>query len=128
MINCGTIFHLALIVLCSVGITNRVRNSLNNYGGDRRALWVNILVTAAWPPIPWFQQISACLTPLQYAIFPPDVPDREAFLDRDPVTGVAYPTAKAKEEQWSIWEARYSQLYSLVVPFVICVLISTWWI
>ncbi|KUJ23675.1 nucleotide-diphospho-sugar transferase [Mollisia scopiformis] len=128
MINCGAIFHLGLLVLCSFAITNRVRNSLQYYSGDWQSLWISLLTTVAWPPMQWFQQISACLTPLQYAIFPPDVPDRESLLDRDGITGVAYPTSKAKQEQSPVWEARYVQLHCLSLPYVVCVLISTWWI
>jgi hypothetical protein len=128
MINCGAIFHLVIIFLTSIGIMNRLRRAIRNDSSDARALWIDFLLTAGWPPCPWFQQIAGCLSPLQYSLFPPDVPDREALLERNPVSGVAYPSEKAKEERSSIWEVRYSQLYSLIVPYTVCVLIGTWWI
>jgi hypothetical protein len=128
MINCGAFLHLVIVLLCSIGVASRVRYCMQDGRSDLRAIWINLLLMVGWPPCPWFQQVSACLTPLQYALFPPDVPARETFLDRDPLSGIAYPSSKAKEDSPSTWELRYSQLYSLIVPYTLFVLISTWWI
>jgi hypothetical protein len=82
---------------------------------------VGILTHAGWPPVLWLSCILSCWTPIGYAIFPPDCPDREDLLDRDSKTGVAYPkeTSKRIETGWGAWahEIHYSSItmYTLVI-------------
>ena len=84
-----------------------------------------VLITAGWPPLA-FQQILACLIPLQYACFPPTVPERERLLQRDPTSTAAYPVQKARQAEWTMKDFGYPQLYSVVLLSSIGVLVSTW--
>jgi hypothetical protein len=128
LLDCGAIFHLFFVLLCALGVVTRVRRAILRYPGDRRALWLDLLFTVAWPFPLWYHQVIACLIPLIYAIFPPDVPDRELCLDRDAKRGVAYPTEKAKRPTCSMNETGYFQLYLLAIVQSVCVLIGSWWI
>lgn len=50
-----------------------------------------------WVPLAWILIVSAFWIPFTYAIDPPNCPDREDLLDRDPKTGVAHPTKESKK-------------------------------
>jgi hypothetical protein len=58
---------------------------------------VCLLTHAGWPPMTWIIVISAFWIPINYACDPPNMPDRETLLERDPKTGVAHPTAQSKK-------------------------------
>ncbi|KAH8821974.1 nucleotide-diphospho-sugar transferase [Xylogone sp. PMI_703] len=128
LFDCGAIFHVVLVFLCIAGVVSRVHQAFVNSGGDMDQLRLELLVTVAWPPPTWFQIVIACLTPLQYAIFPPDVPERQDLLRRELATGVMYPTERSKRATWTIKEARYSQLHFLIILYTIYVFKCTWWI
>lgn len=49
-----------------------------------------------WPPVFWLQFVVSAATPIVYAFWPPVVPEREALLERDEKTGVAYPKAESR--------------------------------
>lgn len=79
---------------------------------------VYILTHLGWLPLPWFFAAFACLTPLRYAIFPPDVPEREDLLERDPQTSVAYPVKEARKVRWEFEVIGFQNLY--VVAAIYC--------
>ena len=121
LIDCGAIFHLAVVVLTMLGVVSSIRHAFkaSNVG-------LALLVTVAWPPPHWLNAVIACLAPIQYAVFPPDVPDRHEVLDKR--SGVAYPKTEAKDATWTLKEARYPQLYSLVVAYTAIIFVGTWWL
>src|ERR1700712_756815 len=75
-------------------IKSTVVGILKNEGSRDNAL-LYMLTHAFWPPVLWVVAFNACWAPIQYAIWPPTMPDREELLERDPVTGVAHPTLEA---------------------------------
>lgn len=88
---------------------------------------ISLLTHAYWPPIIWLTCILSCWIPISYALFPPDCPDRQELLVRDPDTGVAYPSEEAKKTKitWAsyAWEAQYS----LVTLYGVVVFILSFW-
>jgi hypothetical protein len=60
-------------------------------------------------------------TPVAYAIDPPQMPDREQLLTRDPKTMVAHPTPKSKkiafggQAAWFEFELTTSTLYTVLI-------------
>ena len=72
-----------------------------------------LFVRAAWPPafVHWTMFIVECGKPILYVIFPPELPSREALLNRDPDTKVAYPSDRAKDGE----RIASSQWFSLVI-------------
>jgi hypothetical protein len=119
---------VVIAFLCVFGAASRLLRSLDKNAGSLHDLWVDLLGSVASPPLPWFDLVIACITPLQYILFPPDVPEREESLERDPSTGIAYPKAKAKQATWTMKEIRYVQLHSLTILYAGCVFIGTYWI
>ena len=126
LFDCGAIFHLVYIISCLLSMSKYIRQTYIAAGNDTYRFWMAILPVVAWPPPVWYQMVIACLTPLQYACFPPDVPDREDCLDRDPASGVAYPTDKAKLPTWTMRGFRYVQLHFLIIIYASVVLAFTW--
>lgn len=72
---------------------------------------IGLLTHAGWPPLTWIIVISAFWIPITYACDPPNMPDREQLLERDPKTGVAHPTLASKkiafEGQTALFEFEY---------------------
>ncbi|KAH0837680.1 hypothetical protein AYO21_09247 [Fonsecaea monophora] len=113
--DCQCYLHVAYIVfiLAAVGISLHA-NITNPQNDTKTKILIDVLTHAGWPPIIWMTCGLACWAPINYALFPPSVPDREELLDRDPVTGVAYPKESSKKTQtsWVAWifEAQYTFL------------------
>ncbi|KAF2146272.1 glycosyltransferase family 2 protein [Aplosporella prunicola CBS 121167] len=126
--DCGAIFHLGFIILCSLGITNMVYQCFGAHSAGSSHSWMLFLSNLALPLPFWYQLIIGCFVPLQYAIFPPDVPEREACLFRDPITGVAYPTQKAKKPQFTLKTVDYAHFHFPIVLYALGLFASTWWI
>ena len=64
-----------------------------------------LLVHGGWPPLLWITALGGMLKPITYCLFPPDMPDREELLIRDPKTGVAHPKPEWKKLRvsWVHW-------------------------
>lgn len=111
-------FHIAYVyfVLAAV-VLSSYRCFLHN--GLRTQL-ICLLTHAFWPPLAWVIVCSAFWVPITYACDPPNMPDREALLDRDPKTGIAHPKKEArklKNSSQTVWfEFEYSltSLYTAV--------------
>ena len=83
------------------------------------------LVGIAWPSafVHWMLFVEECWKPLSYVIFPPTIRPREALLDRDLKTKVAYPSEMAKDEE----RVRSPQgLSIMVLAYAISVLACSW--
>jgi hypothetical protein len=91
-----------VVAAVAVSIYWNVTDSKNN---TTKKLLISLLTHAFWPPIIWLTCMVSCWLPINYALFPPDCPDRQELLVRDPDTGVAYPSEEAKvtKNGWSSW-------------------------
>lgn len=69
---------------------------------DSHSKLMYLFTHAFWPPMLWLLTLTASLTPIKYAAWPPTMPEREALLMRDSKTGVARP-----KEEWT--RKRYSR-------------------
>lgn len=112
------------LVLAAVTLTTS-RCVFDQYTADEKLKCM--LTHAFWPPIAWIVTISAFWTPIQYALDPPSVPEREQLLDRDPKTGIAHPSKKSKKTAFAgqtVWfELEY--LFSTAFTAVVFVLTFT---
>jgi len=113
-------FHVAYVYFVLVAVClSSYRAVVTQY--TVRAKLVGLLTHAFWPPLSWVIVCSSFWIPFTYAVDPPDMPDREELLVRDPKTGVAHPTEKAKKigrapQTW-LFEIEYSftTLFTTVV-------------
>ena len=80
-----------------------------------------LLTHLAWPPLLCLVFIGACGGPIWYALFPPDVPVREELMDRDPVSGVAYPKAQAKRLRWTWGTCGYEVWFTGAVVYALVI-------
>lgn len=92
--------HVFYILFCVAAVTvSTVRGIIINKGSVEQTL-LFMLTHACWPPLLWLIALNACWAPVHYAIWPPNMPDREDLLQRDPKTGIAYPKESSKKLQW----------------------------
>ncbi|KIV82515.1 hypothetical protein PV11_04618 [Exophiala sideris] len=86
-----------------------------------------LLTHAFWPPIIWLTCIISCWIPINYAIFPPDEPDRQDLLVRDPVTGVAYPSEESKKTKtgWPSWA--HEATYTGITVYTTVIFVLSFW-
>ena len=76
-----------------------------------------LLTHIGWPPILWLVCSVSCWAPIQYAISPPTVPDREGLMIREEGTGVAYPSPEARKIKQSTWHLLHEFYYSLTCAY-----------
>lgn len=104
--------YIAFVVAAVTLSTYRVSTVPHHLSTQGRL--IQLLTHAGWPPLIWLTCTVSCWVPISYAIAPPSMPDREGLLDRDPKTGVAYPSkwAKSTKTSWVTWshEAFYTFL------------------
>ena len=100
LLDCCAIFHLIAIILILTGVVHRLRITVHNNNGSAHDLWVELSTTVLTPPMYWLQQVLACWTPIQYAIWPPDMPEWEELVERDPATGVAVPKREFRDARF----------------------------
>ena len=65
----------------------------------------------------WIIVISAFWIPINYACDPPNMPDRETLLARDPKTGIAHPTPQSKKIAFKPETALFELEYTLTTAF-----------
>lgn len=87
-----------------------------------------ILTHAGWPPLVWLVASVACLIPIQYAISPSSMPDREELLVRDPDTLIAHPTEEAKKAKWGKINLLHEGFYLLVTIYTTALFFGSWFI
>jgi len=112
--------HLLYAVFLVVAVTrSSIVGTVRATTPHARLLY--LFTHAFWPPVMWLLALTGFLTPIRYAIWPPDMPAREELLDRDPKTGIARPKEEWKRKRyrrWSVWhELQYSgiTIYTAVV-------------
>jgi hypothetical protein len=87
-----------------------------------------MLTHAAWPPVLCLMALVARWIPIQYAIWPLSMLEREHLLLRDKQTGVARPTEDAKRLQWSESRTLYELQYTLLIAYVAMVFVGSFYI
>ena len=87
---------------------------------------VCLLTHAFWPPVAWVVFVAAAWSPIIYAINPPDVPDSEELLQRDPITHVQYPKEESKEIKNNISNGFFELQYTLITMYVTALFVGTW--
>ncbi|KAG5916912.1 hypothetical protein E4U42_007457 [Claviceps africana] len=96
LINYMGSFHLIFVyfTLVSVVLTSW-RCFVNTI--TLRSLLLCLVTHAFWPPLTFLFICNSMWTPVAYAIDPPQMPEREQLLIRDPKTMVAHPNPKYKK-------------------------------
>jgi hypothetical protein len=93
---------------------------------------LDLLTHAGWPPVLWLVCVVSCWTPVQYAISPPTVPDRNVLLYReerkDGSLGAAYPTDEAKKIKQSKVHLLHELQYSLLCAYQVAVFIWSFYL
>ena len=116
--------EIFILASAAVSGTLGIRSGLRMDVSYRNQLQ-GLFARAAWPPAfaLWTMFIVECSKPIAYILFPPDVPPREALLNRDPTTKVAYPSARAKDEERIVSHQWFS---FVILAYTIFVLTFCW--
>ena len=125
--DCRAIMHLLYILFCLAAVTRATVSAFKDSHNTTEIL-VSLLTHACWPPMLWFICLTACWIPIHYAISPPDMPDREELLDRDPKTGVAHPKPSAKTVQWSKTNSIHEVFYTIFSVFTAVMFFGSFWV
>lgn len=83
-----------------------------------------LFVRLGWPPLLWFVFTLICAGPVSYAIFPPLMPAREEMLDRDLMTGIAYPKLAARRLKWSWNTVGYEYYFTIAVLYTVAMWVA----
>lgn len=114
--------HLAYIAFILVAIIRSTVSVIRDEGNkSAEERFVAMLTHAGWPPLLWVLGVISCWTPIHYALFPPNMPDRKDLLVRDEKTGVAHPTGDAKKvkSKWAHWVFEFlNSLITLYTTFI----------
>lgn len=125
--GCKAYLHLIYIMFCLGAVAlSIVRVFTDNTGTYDRLIYM--LTHAAWPPLLWLVTVVSFWTPIHYALNPPDMPDREDLLIRDPKTGVAHPREEWKAQRWNGFSWFYEMQYSLLTAFTAFIFVGTFFI
>ncbi|OIW31243.1 hypothetical protein CONLIGDRAFT_631162 [Coniochaeta ligniaria NRRL 30616] len=125
--DCNCYMHLAYILFVVAAVVYAtVRNFRDSH--TTKDLLIALLTHACWPPVIWLTCAMSCAVPIFYAIWPPNCPEREELLDRDPKTGVAYPKEAAKEIEAGMTAWAHEALYSLITLYTTGIFIVSFWI
>lgn len=125
--DCNCYLHLSYIILIIVSVTlATIWNCRDNK--TTKELLISLLTHAFWPPLIWVTCALSCWLPIGYAIYPPDCPQREDLLERDEMTGVAYPKEHTKEIE-SGWQTYAHEVwYTLLTVYTTAVFVVSFWI
>ncbi|KIY02355.1 uncharacterized protein Z520_02493 [Fonsecaea multimorphosa CBS 102226] len=127
--DCQCYLHVLYITFILAAVILSLQYNLTNpVNTTTKKFLIDILTHSGWPPLIWMTCGLSCWAPISYAIFPPSMPDREDLLNRDPVTGVAYPKEEAKKTQTS-WIAWFHEShYTFITIYTTVVMVLSFWI
>lgn len=91
----GAIFHTSVAFFMVFAALWNIHTANKLYPDDTRRYACYLLPRIAWINMTWPEYTAGYLRPLWYALFPPNVADREDLLSRD-AAGVAYPRPDSK--------------------------------
>jgi hypothetical protein len=118
--------HISYILFCVAAVTvSTARGIIINRGSVEQTL-LYMLTHACWPPLLWLLALSACWAPVHYAIWPPNMLDREDLLDRDATTGIAYPKESAKKLKWEKRNVLHELQYFLLTAYTTVLFVGSW--
>jgi Glycosyl transferase family group 2 len=96
----GLWMHLSYAIFLLLAIFRSTLHGIVN-NSDAHSRLMYLFTHAFWPPMLWLFALTASLTPIRYAIWPPNMPDREECLVRDSKTGIARPIEHWKTKRYS---------------------------
>ncbi|CAK7243249.1 MAG: hypothetical protein STHCBS139747_004762 [Sporothrix thermara] len=121
LVNYNALYHLAFVYLTLAGVSISSYRCISVNRGSVHDILMCLVTHAFWPPLTFLFLCTSLWTPVSYAIFPPNVPDREQLLVRDPATQVAHPTETSKriafggQAAWFELEYTLSTLYTCLI-------------
>lgn len=122
----GVFIHVLYILLCIIAVSLSTAQGIiiNKSSVEQTLLFM--LTHACWPPLLWLIALNACWAPVHYAIWPPNMPDREKLLRRDPDTGIAYPKESSRKLKWEKSNVLHEVQYFLLTGYTTVLFIGTW--
>jgi len=108
-------FHISYVYFCIAAVILSSYRCILDTKLEGRL--VCLLTHAGWPPMTWIIVISAFWIPINYACDPPNMPDRETLLARDPKTQVAHPTPQSKKIAFKPETVLFELEYTLTTAF-----------
>ncbi|KAJ5806899.1 hypothetical protein N7474_010491 [Penicillium riverlandense] len=125
LFNYMAVFHLVFVyVTLAAVVISTYRCFAQN--SDFKGIVICLITHAFWPPMVFLFICTSLWTPLSYMIDPPNMPDREDLLIRDPKTGVAHPTARSKKIGFGGQAAWFELEYSLSTVATALVFVYSW--
>ncbi|WYZ42248.1 hypothetical protein EsH8_V_001143 [Colletotrichum jinshuiense] len=135
ILGCGAWIHVLIVLTLGIGAYLRFSRALREHSLDAHGdhgldmLCIRLLQKVAWPTHPWITTMLACITPIRYAIYPPQVPERDKLLGKRGKNGARYPLpevmGKVKRTPFAMG---YVELYTIFVVYVAVVFVATWWV
>lgn len=120
--------HLVYIIFVMASIILSIYHCFHDPANDtHRKKEIYFLTHAGWPPVLWLASIVSCWQPIQYALSPPSMPDREDLLVRDEF-GIAYPKKEWKIPQSNRWQFLHELEYSAVTIYTTFLFIISFWL
>ncbi|KIW71350.1 hypothetical protein PV04_03531 [Phialophora macrospora] len=116
-------FHVAYVYFVLVAVTISTYRTLVVQHTLRGKL-IGLVTHAFWPPLAWIIVCSSFWIPITYAVDPPNCPDREDLLDRDPKSGVCHPKAEAKKIAFAPQTAWFELEYTITTAFTAAVFVA----
>lgn len=117
-------FHVLFVYVTLVGVALSTYRCFFWYT-TLKELLQGLVTHAFWPPLTFLFICSSMWTPIAYAIDPPSMPDREDLLVRDPKTGVAHPTEKAKKISFNSQTAWYELEYTTTTLYTTLIFVMS---
>jgi hypothetical protein len=127
LFDCGAWFHCLVALTLVFALVFRI-SIIVNAQTNSEALVIDLLRYIAWPPLSCLTGIDGHLLPLRYAIFPPDVPERNELMETKNGDAVRYPTEVAKKLKWSSWMEERAHLTTLIAVYSLVLLTISWWL
>ncbi|GKT61409.1 glycosyl transferase [Colletotrichum tofieldiae] len=133
--GCGAWVHALVVLAFSLGAYIRFSRAFRehsleahvNNGLDK--LSVRLLRKVIWPTHPWISTTLACMVPIKYALYPPQVLARDKLLGKKGKNGARYPNPEViGNVKRGPFEIGFVELYTLFVTYVAVVFVATWWI
>jgi len=117
--------HVMYILFCIAAVTLSTARGIviNKNSVDQMLLYM--LTHACWPPLLWLVVLNAYWAPIHYAIWPPNMPDREDLLQRDPQTGIAYPKESSKKLIWEKTNVFHEMQYFLLTSYTVILFVGS---
>ena len=110
--------HALLVLANAAGLVCVLVRELASRGGGQNEY---LLTHLGWPPLLCLMFTWACGGPIWYALFPPDMPAREELMDRDRVSGVAYPKVQARKLRWTWGACGYEFWFTGAVVYALVI-------